>query len=295
MQKESEMKISLDLQTARRAYYNTSFDPDRRGDREVADFNEKMKEIDEKLQVVIKKMPEREAELLETCARLKLSVKSKWEAYLHAHSRVASSMITGPARFPVQSNMKKSNSAHNRLTDLVSLIKNIDKIIARLTRPKFNGYNELNRQKARLKELKEQQEFMRVANKALKKGKQAMLDVGIKEELANSLLTPDFCGRVGFPTYQLQNNLANIKRIEELIASIESRKTMIEVEIDGVKITPDFEENRVRIFFNGKPSQETIASLKKRGFRWSPRNAAWQRQLTQQAMSVAISIVKGEQ
>ena len=289
------MQITLDLQTAKRAYYWTSFNPDRRAENELKEFNDTMTQIDEKFKAVINKSPEREVELLETCTRLKIAIKSKWEAYLHANSRVASSMITGPARFPVRSNMKRSDSARNRLGELVTFIKKIDKIIERLTRPKFNGDDELARQIARLKELKELQDFMKLANKAVKKGKQSLLNAGIKESLADELLKPDFCGRVGFPTFMLQNNLANIKRIEDLIASMQARKSIVEVEIGGVKITPDFDENRVRIFFNGKPSQETISALKKRGFRWSPRNTAWQRQLTQQAMNVAISIVKGEE
>jgi hypothetical protein len=36
----------------------------------------------------------------------------------------------------------------------------------------------------------------------------------------------------------------------------------------------------VDLKFNGKPSDETIAVLKKNAFKWSPKNQRWQRQTT---------------
>ena len=43
------------------------------------------------------------------------------------------------------------------------------------------------------------------------------------------------------------------------------------------------EENRLQILFDEIPDADTRDALKSNGFRWSPRNKAWQRQLTQNA------------
>ena len=47
--------------------------------------------------------------------------------------------------------------------------------------------------------------------------------------------------------------------------------------------TPDAGE----ILFDGKPDEATRSALKQNGFRWSPRNSAWQRQLTDNAERAA--------
>ena len=40
------------------------------------------------------------------------------------------------------------------------------------------------------------------------------------------------------------------------------------------------EDNRLQVFFDGKPDADTRAELKSNGFRWAPSVGAWQRQLT---------------
>lgn len=50
--------------------------------------------------------------------------------------------------------------------------------------------------------------------------------------------------------------------------------------------------DRVQLVFDGKPEPEVIAELKSRAFRWSPREGAWQRQLTRNGIWAAESVVK---
>lgn len=49
---------------------------------------------------------------------------------------------------------------------------------------------------------------------------------------------------------------------------------------------------RVQLIFDGKPDDDTRALLKSYGFRWSPRNAAWQRQLTENGRRAARQLMR---
>jgi hypothetical protein len=64
--------------------------------------------------------------------------------------------------------------------------------------------------------------------------------------------------------------------------------------IGDVRVLQNTEQNRLQLFFPGKPEQEVIEKLKSRGFKWSPRNQAWQRQLTPNAIHVLPYILPTE-
>lgn len=126
------------------------------------------------------------------------------------------------------------------------------------------------------------------ANKLVRKFKNdqaagcvALQEAGFTAEQAQGLFKPDFCGRIGFADYQLTNNSANIRRIKERIQQLgkaEERETS-EKEIGEVRIVQNAEANRVQIFFASKPAEAIRDELKRRGFRWSPMEGAWQRHL----------------
>lgn len=133
------------------------------------------------------------------------------------------------------------------------------------------------------------QERMKAANKAIRTNKtpdqqvDALVILGFSKESAEELLKPDFCGRIGFPSYALSNNNANARRIKARISELEKRRERADVEQQGEGYTyrEDVEENRVMFVFEGKPDQATRAILKKHGFRWSPSRDGkpWVRQL----------------
>ena len=47
------------------------------------------------------------------------------------------------------------------------------------------------------------------------------------------------------------------------------------------------EENRLQVFFDEKPDDDTRTALKSHGFLWSPNAGAWQRQLNNNALYAA--------
>jgi hypothetical protein len=64
--------------------------------------------------------------------------------------------------------------------------------------------------------------------------------------------------------------------------------------INGIRVLQDSDDNRLKLFFDDKPDQQMIATLKSRGFKWSPRNKAWQRQLTYNAIAAMKSLLSME-
>lgn len=87
---------------------------------------------------------------------------------------------------------------------------------------------------------------------------------------------------VPYPTYTLTNSLANVKRTEQRLKSLQAAQeaSPAEEDHDGIIYREDPEQMRVQLIFDGKPAEDVRAILKKWAFRWSPRNQAWQRQLT---------------
>ena len=53
----------------------------------------------------------------------------------------------------------------------------------------------------------------------------------------------------------------------------------------------DTENARIYLKFDGKPSVETIATLKKNAFKWSPSKKRWQRQTTENALKALKKIL----
>lgn len=136
-----------------------------------------------------------------------------------------------------------------------------------------------------LNKLTEYQERMKNINKAyraFKKSGEKALE-GLSEDDKRIILnwTPTYSYETApIMPYMMSNNLANIKRIEQRIKTIKATQKAEGQEreyntTEGlVKVA--YEENRVRLFFDGKPSEEVRKSLKSNGFRWSPNNKAWQ-------------------
>jgi hypothetical protein len=59
-------------------------------------------------------------------------------------------------------------------------------------------------------------------------------------------------------------------------------------------LVENFEENRIQIVFDGKPSAEVRAELKGNGFRWAPSQSAWQRQLNNAGRYAAKCFLKSQ-
>lgn len=137
--------------------------------------------------------------------------------------------------------------------------------------------------------LREAQERMKAANAAIRMkdtaaGDARLAELGFSPKDIHDLRTPDF-GRPGFQSWAISNNNAEIHRLEGRLADLRKRaeNPLSDFAFDGGRAKANADENRLQLFFDGKPSDEIRDALKKEGFRWSPRFGAWQRQLTPNA------------
>lgn len=153
----------------------------------------------------------------------------------------------------------------------------------------------LDKLRAKLAKLERMQARMKEANAAIRlrdtaAGDAKLAAMGYTPEDVAQLRAPDFCGRVGFPSYAITNNGAEIRRCKERIAQLERLASAPAPEgwaFDGGEVVCNVSENRVQVRFDEIPDEETRGRLKRFGFRWCRWAGVWQRQLTPRAVDDA--------
>ena len=258
-----------------RAFDWVSFDPEKRIEtfiREYAACEQEMLDLCNQYEIEFSKFKEK---------HFKLAMN-----YLYSQSRCISWAITGPANFPVARAEKRHNSCEAHLNTLVDFRNNFEKLLKRITRRSETEDDKKTKWVEKIEKLKNLQEMMKDVNKLIRQGKQAEA-----EEKYNIKLEKNCWGNIGFESYELRNNLANIKRLEEQIKQIDrARENKAETgfEFDGGRVEFDSEEIRYNIFFDTIPEVETRSKLKSYGFKWSPRRSAW----TRGAKTIRIETIK---
>lgn len=148
----------------------------------------------------------------------------------------------------------------------------------------------------KLEGLKAAQERMKAINAHYRKHGTCHGMEGLTEEQAEKLdqeinnLHP--WAKVPFPPYSLSNNNQEIHRIQDRIKRLTDAKEVGYTgwEFDGGRVEANMEKNRLQIFFDEKPDEETRRELKTCGFRWARSEGAWQRQLTKNAIYAASHV-----
>ena len=252
-----------------------SMDPERMGHHICIECSEDLNEF-------LAKIPE------ELRAEYEAKYIQKWREWLAALSRCYSVLVTGPARF--------NSHRHERMNDYERAAKQrlkdwSEKVVKRINRQeRLTGWQEVERLQEKVDTLTCLQDTMKAANKVCRSTKLSEVEkvdelvaLGIKEQDAVTLLHPTQSWQsVGFPTYQLQNNLAKIKATQ---AAIERHKAMAEAEdkeitFNGGRVVVCNSDERMRFYFDEIPSVDVRNLMKRNAFKWSPKNGAWQRQLT---------------
>lgn len=264
---------------AYRAGRNISFDPERFGKGLMNDLEYELNEF-------LSKIPE---EFREEYEKRYIEKYCDW---LRALGRTYSVMITGPANFNTRRHEKMNNYERSALERLSSWR---EAVIKRLNRQhRLVGWEEVERLQNKLEILTEAQELMKAVNKIVRNTKLSEVEqyeeleaLGLEQKQINEVMSEPMYSfqKKGFQQFQLSNNLARIKATEEAI----KRHTMMaqsedkEMPFEGGTIEISNTDERIRIHFDAIPDADMRDKLKKSAFKWSPKNQAWQRQLTPNA------------
>lgn len=120
----------IPYEAAYRANAGTSFCPEKRAEDERRQYADHLAALWEQLDKIAE-TDEQRAVAVAQFARYREGFRKRYLAMLGARSRVVSTMIAGPANFPVRQMAKRNRSADNRMKELTDYTKRIrDKVIA---------------------------------------------------------------------------------------------------------------------------------------------------------------------
>lgn len=277
-----------------RAFGGTSFSPEERGAHHIRMYEEELNDD-------IKKMPENEKE------RYIFKYKEWVQILFNKHSRIMSTMITGPARFPTRRNEKMNNYYENAVSEFRAWREKVLKAIARRV------------EDAKPEEQKADEEWTRLKRSIYSSASTIKgINDGTERGYNKALFVSSIYGKV--ETYAKRGDVTIVEKaiayVRELnkqssiiterhkffklaemakavceAQEVRSNKEDTEILFDGGRVIRNYSEDRAQIVFDTKPQPDVISNLKHNGFRWSPRFSAWQRQLTNNAYYAVTRVI----
>jgi hypothetical protein len=286
------------LPLAKRSFSNLSHDPDGRGERTIQEFST---ELENDIADIMGLHPfgtkwaqseEQKKLLTETLCRYAANYEKYLSAWLSSQSNCASSFITGGSNFPVTSQQKRHRWADNHYNSFRTWRTRALKAIKKFYTPSVDALT-LNRQK--LADALKLHSFMKLVNSAHRdfmKNPRSLEASQLPENWKTKIRSyvPQYSWiKHPFAPYQLTNNNARIKMYSDRVKVLEEKNNNAvtigkkEILFTGGRVILNYAEDRIQIKHNEKPSREIINNIKSNGFRWSPSNKVWQRQITEQA------------
>lgn len=284
-----------------RAFYNTSHTPEVRALQYIRGY-------EEDLQNDLAKLPKESH--LDYFAKFKMRI----EDLFRLHSRCLSSMITGPARFPTKRAQSASNSYDKAVQDFTNWRESYMKRAERAAEAAKSPEEKLKDEWLPLKKdiIQTAASIFAVdtqnypAHRALfvsgLYGKLERIAHNGKSELlqlALDLIKKLSAGMIEKGGKAMFTGRHKIWKLPEVCETCKARaeekanKDDVEIPIEGGNIVKSFADDRLRIYHDEKPSCTVIAALKANGFKWSPSNGCWQRQLTDNAYYAAARVFAG--
>lgn len=292
---------SIDEERARSAHEMMSFSDYKKGSK-TAEYQSYVNKAYDLADAIAKERPEDAERVYGLAERYAKRLADNMNAESRIGCMCPSVMISGPANFPVRKK-EKQNAARDRnrkeWNEIQEILQKIENIRYGKEIIKSGDEDAVEKLERKLDELKAAQEKMKAANRAIRmkdseKGDAKLKELGFSDAQIKELREPDFCGRVGFPDYALQNNNANIHRTEDRLKSLKATKEKgtQETECKFFKVVKNTEIMRLQLIFDGKPDPEVRDILKGNGFKWAPSQSAWQRQLTGNAEYALQKVIK---
>lgn len=247
------------------AHRNTSFEPERRAETMV-------KEYEAQLNGDLQTIPESEHE------RYIDGYKKHLFSWLSAKSQCISSMITGPANFPVRRAEKANRSENNRYTEFTEWRAKVLKSISKkIEENKPEEVKDAEAWKCLERDIRRSASVIEGINKGI-------------EPYSKQLFVSSIYNKV--ETFAKHGNVAIVERAISLIRELNQQSSIIterhkffklpevakainereeklkklesqEIPFEGGKVVKNFTEDRLQIIFDCKPENATIIKLKK--------------------------------
>lgn len=226
--------------------------------------------------------------------------------YNHRYSidaRVPSVMVAGPAKFPVKAKEKQNAARDSNMAEYQEIQGLLDKITScGMGGVMSDDPAALDKLRAKLKKLEDLQAKMKAVNAYYRKHKTLEgcpdLTTGEIQAISAEMKNSWRSNPAPFEAYELTNNNATIKRTRERVAALEAEAARAaaggteDYEGKGYTLRENTDICRIQFIFDGKPNDDVRSLLKSHGFKWSPREGAWQRLLNDNARSAAACIAQ---
>ncbi|MCG9968375.1 DUF3560 domain-containing protein [Pelotomaculum terephthalicicum JT] len=151
--------------------------------------------------------------------------------------------------------------------------------------------NALEKLNAKLEACEKRQTFMKEVNAYYRKFGTCKGCPGVPDEMAAKIdvkieSSSYSWDKQPFASYELTSNNSEIRRIKQRINEIERHREVgfVGWKFAGGEAVVNNNINRLQLFFDERPDKERCSVLKHKGFHWSPREGAWQRQLNDNAI-----------
>jgi hypothetical protein len=287
------------------AHRGTSFVPEVRAKQRQQQYLDHMREVYDKL-AELADTPDKQVLLGQELERYRQGWLEKYRDFLHADSRVVSTMIAGSSKFPAARMKKRADTADKRLMELFDFQKRAFAAMERKLAPergpiKSADADAVEKLRAKLAKLEETQALYKKINAAHARFLKdpASLDGSDLPENIREMVR-DYKPKYSWEPhpvapYQLQNNNAEIRRLRARINEVSNMQATAHTETaytDGISVVENQKAGRVQVRFPGKPDRETIGLMKRSGFRWSPSEGAWQRHLNSAGHQAAASVMR---
>lgn len=307
-------KYAINEESARRAWESFSMSDYRAGST-TEGYNADVERFDENVNALIKRyknndtLTKKDWERVYAIAERYSKNRAEYENTYNARhaSGPASWVLTGPANYPVRQHEKKMRALQRIYDDNKDKVdpnnniylKEIQGILSNRA-IKSSDENAVAKLKKKLADLEAAQVTDKAMNAYFRKNGTIVGFEGVDEKTAKEWQAKhdsgDYFHRKPVMPYVFQNRNAEIHRVKERIETLEKEKTSgVRVHEygagSGLQVVENAELMRIQLKFDGKPSAETITKLKSNGFRWSPSQGAWQRNLNSNGRYAAKRVI----
>lgn len=305
-------KFEINEEIARSAKMQNSFS-DYKNNEATNHYNGYLNSFSQDVQEMIKEAktevtPEKLQAIEYLCNRYSAKLAKAINRQNSIDAMMPSVMISGAGNFNCQKKAKQ-NRARERFweeyNDLFSddnyYMRKINNILNNTT-IYSNDDLAVEKLESKLADLEESQKLMKEINAYYRKHKSLdgcdILPEDEIEKIKNDMQYHHWYD-IPFAPFSLTNNNAEIKRTKQRIEEIKKLKERAKqsdeekyIKVDGVEVEGDGTDMRIRLKFDGIPSSDIRDRLKSYGFKWSPKNQAWQRQLTANGIWATNRVLK---